>query len=596
VRRRPPATALLAALLATACSPPGAPTSDAVVLISIDTMRGDRFGAGGDPSARTPELDRLARRGTQCAVAVSPAPLTLPAHASLHTGLLPPEHGARDNGTFRVRDDAPLLAEAMRDAGRRTVACVGAFPLASRFGLARGFDAYGDSLGMRTGGAPFSERPAPRVTEDALRRIDALGTDRPAFLWLHFFDPHAPYEPPGPWTASAAGDPYRGEIAFTDRELGRALRALADRFRPLRVCVTADHGESLGEHGEDTHGVFVYESTTRVPLMFSGPGAEPRLVGRPVALTEVAAALRGWSRADSTLALETGRHPEGSGVYAESLYPELRHGWARLRALRTERWKVIRAPRPEIYDLLTDPGETRNAWGDPAGGGDAEGGPAQHAAAELARELEDSRWDRNDVPGAIDPETEAALRSLGYAGSAPAAGRAAAALPDPKDRIRLERVLSRAGGAIENGQLAAARSAVGAALAVDPRNKEAHLLRARLEAAAGQILLAEEVFAYCLELEPATLDAVVHYERGRARLDAGRPADAEASFAAAVELDPLNVDARFNLGVAWYRQGRLGDAAEAWRDVLRLDPTHPAALEWLPKVDGPGAAGREERS
>ncbi|HMB68784.1 MAG TPA: sulfatase-like hydrolase/transferase, partial [bacterium] len=525
------------------CSRPESPRTDAIVLVSVDTMRGDRFGAGGDAAARTPQLDRLARCGTQCATAVSPAPVTLPAHASLLTGLLPPAHGARDNGSFRVRDDVPLLAENMRRAGRATMACSAAFPLASRFGLARGFDVYADSLGVRASGESFAERPARSVTRDALARIDAAGTDRPLFLWMHFFDPHAPYEPPPPWSAACGGDGYRGEIAFTDRELGLALRALRDRYHPLRVCVTADHGESLGEHGEDTHGVFVYESTTRVPLVFCGPGADARLVKRPVGLTEVAGALEEWNR-DARLELPAERSPGTAGLYSETLYPELRHGWSRLRALRTERWKVIRAPRPEVYDMIADPGETTNLHGSPAAA----------AGEQLAAALEDPRWDADDRPEEIDPETEAALLSLGYAGTVAPDARPAEALPDPKDRIRLERILSRAGGALESGRLAAARSALGSALAVDPGNKEANLLRARVEAAAGQIPLAEEVFAYCLELEPASLDAVVYYELGRVQLHAGRPADARASFAAAVERDPLNVDARFNLGVAESRQ------------------------------------------
>jgi tetratricopeptide (TPR) repeat protein len=258
------------------------------------------------------------------------------------------------------------------------------------------------------------------------------------------------------------------------------------------------------------------------------------------------------------------------------MYPELRHGWAALRAFRSEEWKVVKAPEPEIFHLPTDPGETENLHSDPA---------VRAELAGLFAELASERFDLAP-PGAesVDPEVEAALRSLGYAAPAPR-GEEGREAPDPKERIRLERLLGSAASALESGNLAAARAAISRALSVDPRNKETQILLARLEASSGNFDRAFEVFRWSLGLPPKSTDAIVHYEAGRVALDAGRLELAEASFARSVEEDPLNVDALFNWGVAAYRQGRFRDAAARWRDALRLDPRHAPATRWLPDAE-----------
>jgi len=557
---------------------------EVLLLVTIDTLRPDRLGCGGDARARTPFLDRLARDGTQMACAIASAPLTLPSHATILSGRTPPEHGARDNGAFRVPDDVPLVPESFRAAGWSTAAFVAAVPLAARFGLARGFDVYDDSPPPAEGPsdpretASFVERPADEVNDAVFAWLDGRDASRPVFLWVHYFDPHGSYRPPPP-LGRLEGDPYRGEITFTDRELGRLTRRLDARFAERRTCVTADHGESLGEHGEETHGVFVYEATTRVPWILAGPGAPSgRLVMRPASLTEIAPALLAWrglAGGEATLAALLERGGLEPVLYSESLYPELRHGWAPLRALRTDRWKVIRAPQPELYDLDADPGETRNLWSDPA---------ARAGVAPLVETLEDPRWEGRAPEAALpDAGTQAALRSLGYVGaSRTAVVRDDTPRPDPKDRIRIEGLLSRAGVALEGGSLPAARRAISLALSIDPRNKESQLLLARIEARAGNFDRAFEVFDWCLELPPASGNSWVEYERGRVALDAGKLDVAEEAFAHAVEGEPLNVDARYNWGVAAWRAGRWEDAATRWRDVLALDPDHGPAGRWLP--------------
>jgi arylsulfatase A-like enzyme/Tfp pilus assembly protein PilF len=587
---------LSCALLLPSCAPSdrasgpsgGRARGEALLLLTIDTLRADRLGCGGDVRARTPHLDRLARRGVQFARALSPVPLTLPGHATILTGRVPPDHGVRDNGLYRLADEVPLVTERFREAGWRTAAFLAAYPLASRFGLARGFEVYRDAPGVRAEGsaAPFAERPADEVNADVVAWLDGREDADPVFLWVHYFDPHAPYTAPRPCGRAAGGDAYRAEVLFTDRELGRLLRRLDDEFASVRVAAVADHGESLGEHGEDTHGIFVYEPTTRVPLILAGPGIEPAgaPIPTPVSLTGVAGTLLEWVGLDPGAAFEE-TLPRGPGagadgpLYVESMYPRLRHGWASLRGFRGERWKVIRAPSPEVYDLVADPGERRNRWGDP------------DLPPEVERTFEAlsaPRWaDRPPARTAIDPEVEEALRSLGYAAVSPdaaspddGAGRA-----DPKDRVRIERMLGEAAVAIERGALPRARTYLTRALTIDPKNKETHVLLASLAAAEGDVSRAEGLLEWCLTVPPASLDPFVHFTAGRIAFDRGDWGAADERFGRAVASDPLDVVALYCWGLAAYRLERWGDAVERWRAALRLDPEHPPTRSVLPEAE-----------
>jgi tetratricopeptide (TPR) repeat protein len=410
----------------------------------------------------------------------------------------------------------------------------------------------------------------------------ATGPEGKAFVWVHFFDPHAPYAPPRPWTAAFDRDAYRGEVATTDHELGILLHRFDEHFDAKLRVVTADHGESLGEHQEETHGVFVYESTTRVPLILSGDAvAAGSLVGTPVPLTAVAATIAAAGGADAR-DFPVGPLPpaatDDDALYAESMYPRLRHGWSELRAFRTAEWKVILAPHPEAYDLARDPGETRNLW-------EETGVPT--SVDSLLEELEQEPYAFLPPAAAPDPEVEERLASLGYASvtAAPEDDR-----PDPKDRVLVERALGRAGGLLESGNLIGARSALAAVRQRDPRNKEAQILLARVEGASGNPERARQLLDDALRLPPRSMDRTVHYEAGRLELDAGRLDEAERRFEATVQLDPLDVDARFNWGLAAYRAGRFGDAATRWREVLRLDPTHPNATKWVSDAEQRSAA------
>jgi choline-sulfatase len=578
------------------CAPDAGPppSGDATLLVTIDTLRGDAVGCGGDPSARTPVFDRLARSGAQFAVAVSPVPLTLPSHTSIHSGLVPPEHGARNNGFYRVEERVPLLAEAFAAAGRETAGFVAAFPLARRFGLDRGFAVYRDTGGLAADGeqGAYPERSADAVNADVHAWLDARTEDRPAFLWIHYFDPHSPYVPHGPLRPADDRAAYAGEIAFADRQLGELLAMLRDRFAAVRICVTADHGESLGEHQEESHGIFVYEATTRVPLAFAGPDvAAGQLFPRPAPLTRIAATLLAWSGVDGTadrfpqepFPVTAALVPDRRGdrrfaepVYVESLLPEERLGWAPLRGLRGERWKVIRAPEPELYDLDADPGELRNLHDDPA---------AREAAATLLDDIEDPRWDARPVaPSPVDERTEAMLATLGYVGGT-GTPTETTDLPDPKSRIAINRHLMNAYAALGAGRIAAARGALSRALSVDSRHKEAYLLLAEVEVRSGNPKAALADYEFALTLQPAALDPVVHAGAGKTALDAGWNDVAERHLAEAAKGNPLDADVLFNWGTAAYRAGRFDDAVARWQRALALDPDHPSARRWLPDAE-----------
>ena len=359
------AIVILAAGVAAARGTMLRPRPTGLVLVTLDTTRADRLPAYGFGGVATPAIDGLAARGAVFDVVVSVAPLTLPAHTSLFTGLYPPHHGVRDN-TDRGLDPAhATLATILHDRGFHTAAFVGAIVLGADRGLARGFDVYDD--GRAPGLPPPRRRPGREVVNHARAWIDRLD-DTPFFLWVHLYDVHAPQALPVDFRR-ASGDRYEGGIAYVDDQIGRLLDALGrrDRLANTVIVVAGDHGESLGEHGEKEHGIFLYESTLRVPLVVCAPGVAARRVAGVTSLVDlfptvlrllgltVPAAGDGVSLVP---ALSGGRVPERA-VYAESLYAT-HFGWGPLRMVRDGRFKFIDAPKPELYDLARDPNEGHN--------------------------------------------------------------------------------------------------------------------------------------------------------------------------------------------------------------------------------------------
>lgn len=444
---------LLLALPAAACTgeAPKPPVARSVVLVTIDTLRADRLGCYGSEVA-TPHLDRIAAQGALAPQASAHVPLTRPSHVSLFTGLLPSQHGIRDNISPAVVPDVPLLAETFKRAGFVTAGFVSSIVLASESGLDRGFDRYSDEFEGGRGDAQFLntvQKRGDQTLDEATSWLEAHHDGR-LFAWIHLYDPHDPYEPPEPYATRYAGRLYDGEVAWSDELVGR-LDATLERLGlapQTLLMITSDHGEGLGEHGEALHGFFAYQTTLRVPLLVRGPGVRagtrlPMTVGL-VDLFPTLLELTGVSpppgarAAGRSLAgaLRGGPAPAETVTYAETLVPLLHFGWSDLRVVREGKWKYIQAPRPELYDLETDPGE-KNDLARPRAA------QVETMRASLARFLDEERTAKHaaDAIGTAPPDLIEKLGALGYLG---AGGPAQTSTPgaDPKDKIEDFRVVN----------------------------------------------------------------------------------------------------------------------------------------------------------
>jgi arylsulfatase A-like enzyme/Flp pilus assembly protein TadD len=547
-----------------------------VLVITLDTTRADRLGCYGRAQASTPHLDALARVSVRFANASSVAPTTLPAHASLFTGLYPPAHGVRLNGEFRLGPEQVTLAEHLKGRGYDTAAFVSAFVLDARYGLNQGFDHYDDRVEAQPGGgfpAGVVERRADRVTDAALAWIERRRI-RPFLAWVHYFDPHAPYRPPAPFDARFADSPYDGEIAFVDEQLGRIL----ERLRPggleerTVIVVVGDHGESLGEHGEATHGIFVYESTMHVPFLLRVPTSAARVERGLVSLVDVVPYLLDLlgsqpipkAVAFDGMSLVGGPPPSDRVVYLESLTSSLDFGWAPLHALRRATEKFILAPKPEYHDLSTDPQE-RTTWS----------GRHDSRSQDLERRLGALLATWKPVPvgtQVVDPEIRERLAALGYVGGAGPDPRNASI--DPKDMIGVSQKLIRANTFLAEGQpnLALAQALDAQRLSPGDRSVKhalgkAYLRLGRLREAEralrefralrttsdvslliAQILILDRRFAEASELldEAEALDphhGGVFIARGDLLARQGRPAAARRSYEIARARDPYRASA-----------------------------------------------------
>ncbi|MGH9399166.1 MAG: sulfatase-like hydrolase/transferase [Thermoanaerobaculia bacterium] len=415
-----------------------------VVVISIDTLRADHLPAYGYSGVETPGLDALARDSVVFENAVAQAPLTLPSHVTLFTGLNPFQHGVRDNSGYRLGKDKTTLAAFLKARGYAAGGAVSAIVLDHSSGVARGFDFWEDGVESRDASETLGRvQRAGSETEKLLEEwIATLPADKPFFAFLHLYEPHTPYEPPEPFRARYAGKPYDGEIAAADAVVGSFVnwlkrKALYDR---ALVLLLSDHGEGLGEHGEDEHGILLYRETTHVPLFVKLPGQKQagRRESAPAALADVfpTVALLSGARAPENLAgralLDAGSPlPAQRRVYSETLYPRFHLGWSDLAALTDDRYEYIEAPRPELYDWRDDPQEKRDL------------APGMPAAFRSMR-VELAALDRPlQAPGQSDPETLSKLASLGYI-SATRTNLDEKNLPDPKDRLPTLELLKQA--------------------------------------------------------------------------------------------------------------------------------------------------------
>ena len=589
-----------------------------VLLVTIDTFRADRLGTGVAPA-----IDRLAASGVRFTSARSAVPLTLPSHTTIHTGLLPPAHGVRENGMDALADTHATIARQLKRAGYDTAAFIGAFVLDRRFGLAQGFDTYDDQIPRDPDASDRleAERPASAVVDRALawfdRRQSAIRNPPSAFfVWVHLYDPHAPYNPPPEFRARTA-TPYDGEIAYADAQLARLFDALRSHGLMDRtvVVVAGDHGEGLGDHGERTHGMLLYDSTLRVPLIIAAPGQAAATRDEAVSLVDLAPTLlhaAGITPPDAMKGqdlLATGRRK--TDLYSETEYPRVA-GWSPLQALTDGRWMTIRAAAAtEVYDLRADPREEHDLL--------ASQGAVAAAMAARAQAIHAGAAAPN--ARAISADAQERLRALGYVTSSAERGSGAGA-PNPAAQIAtwnafedaLSALTARRPDALaalvrlasanpdapviqmtgaralkEAGQMAAALAAYRRAAARWPTDAMLlHDLAATArEAASGAAapkaaaLRDEAVRADQAALTVAPTSAAAHNGLGLLAIDNGRAGDAAKAFERATAIDATNASYWANLGNARRATGDRAGAEQAYRRALETDPRTADAANGL---------------
>ena len=530
------------------------------------------------------------------------------------TGLFPPRHGVRLNGVQRLKEDTPTLGRVLQSAGYRTGAFIGAYVLDSRFGLDQGFDTYDDEIpkGETVTGALDADRRGDVVAAHAAAWLRSLPADeRPFFLWMHLYDPHAPYTPPAEWLARAHGQAYDGEVAFADAQVGAlldALQATGRRERTLTI-VAGDHGESLGEHGEASHGMLLYDAALRVPLVLAATGLPAATRDEPVSLVDVVPTVLGLlglagpptQDGRDLLAADGGTAP--SEVYAETEYPEAA-GCSPLRALVDRRWKYVGGPaRPELYDLARDPAESHDVV--------AEHPAVVAAMGPRAAALTDRAV--ASVTAAPSAEVVERLRALGYVASAPAPRPAGDLAPSPVTMVREWSRFQEALGDLHGGQVERATATLGALVRERPDAPVFQATYARALTDAGRT--ADALVAYraalrrwpqdtmmlhglavaarkagraneAMKAEQAVLaidptDAAAHNGIGLLFARAGYPVEARMAFERAVALDASAVSYWVNLGNARFTGGDTAAAETAYREALRLDATSPDAANGL---------------
>lgn len=584
-----------------------------VLLVTIDTLRADALGCYGGRAA-TPALDRVAEEGTRYSFAHAHAPLTLVSHASILSGLYPFQHGVHDNSGFRFPASRPTLATRLKALGFTTGAFVGAFPVHSQFGLNAGFDVYDDQFEERALPTDFtiSERPATAVVAAARPWIDRQ-TGR-WFAWVHVFDPHAPYRPPEPYASRYAPDLYAGEVAATDAALAPLLDDVrAGTRRPTLVIVTGDHGEGLGDHGEQTHGVFAYEATLRVPLLIAqiGGPAPSRPRGRisdePVRHIDIAPTVLDAIGAapDSALPGRSLVGPESSAAtvsYFEALSTSLNRGWAPLTGVIVGREKLIDLPLPELYDLTTDPGETDNL---------IDRRPDRRRALEA--HLRSFGPQAPDARRQEDAATIDRLRALGYVSGNPAPRKPYSAEDDPKRLIGLDQKIHHAIDLFQGGDAPGAAAVYRDVLAERPDMAVAYeqlsfvywesgdrpnaiaTLRRAMDQGIQDSTIDTRLGMYLTEtghaaqglpwLERAAahpaagLDALNALAIGYART--GRAAEALSTFHRLLGVDPRSAMAWQNIGSLELERGNATAARDAFRRALEIDANWAAAYTGL---------------
>lgn len=556
-----------------------APTELNVVVVTLDTLRADRLGCYGFGGIRTPNLDGLAAEGVLFEQATATVPLTFPSHASMFTGLVPPRHGVRDNGGFFLEESKTTLAERLKAAGWATGAFVGAWVLDSRWGLSQGFEHYSDRFDLskfRVVSLGTVQKPGDEVADLAITWLESVKR-RKFFAWVHLYDPHTPYAPPEPYLSAYPGQPYLGEVAYTDAVVGRLVSWLRDQGLLERtiVVVTADHGESLGDHDESTHAYFIYDATTRVPLIVRTPWGDRGRVAAQVSGVDLFPTVldlvglppepRVQGRSLVHALLDPSGDPGGI-AYSETYFPRYHFGWQHLRALRDGRYKYIDAPQPELYDLQSDPGETKNIF-------KANSLRAEELRLEMER-LAGSAADAAPERGKLDPDTLQRLAALGYVGGAVDVDPSAV-LADPKEKVGLFRRMGLAKNAAQDGRVEEAIAQMRGVLAEDPAIVDAHFTLGNWLRRVGRTDEAIAAFKQVLALKPDNELAVGNLAGiYRAR---GQVTAAIEGYRRALELDRRNPQTWYQLATLYLDERQVAEAEGTFREALEANPEMGAA-------------------
>ncbi len=553
-----------------------------VVFITIDTLRADHLGCYGYKPIHTPNIDALAADGVRFERAYTPVPVTLPAHTVIFTGTYPMLSGMHDFSGNKLGSTQPTLASVLKEQGYTTGAVIGSAVLDSRFGLNRGFDFYYDHFDFNRldeANLEEMERPGNLVADEVL---DWLGENyqKRFFLWMHLYDPHYPYRPPAPYSEEYKDRPYDGEIAFADAQVGRLIGFLKNKglYQDTIIVLSGDHGESLGEHGEKTHGFFIYNATLHVPAIIHLPGGAPaRTVPEMVSLADlmptVLQALKmevpSQVQGRNLLPLMTAKkEDEPRSLYAETFLPRLHFNWSELRAVETDNYHFIDAPKPELYDLNKDPGETQNLYLQKKA-------VAEEMHAKLAGLIRQySAGQELAEKTGLDPALMERLKSLGYAGFSGGGDPTITdrSLPDPKDRIGVYELVSAAIAESQHGEYAASTEKLTAALKSDPDSIPVHYLLGLNYYRMRNFPQAVEQFQKVLQLSPDYALAVFYLG-----LSYGRVGDFDQAITTlkrALELDSSNFAAAYNLGAAYVQKKMFPEAVAAFRQSVTIAPEY----------------------
>jgi len=559
-----------------------------ILLVTFDTTRADRIGCYGYNKIKTPNIDRLAKKGCLFEKAFTPVPITFPSHTSMLTGLYPPTHGIRNNATYALSAAIVTLPELLKKRGYTTAAFVSAYVLDRRFGLDQGFDVYDDDL--ETGVEPKlrqKERRAETVTMSAIKWLQGIGKES-FFLWVHYFDPHDAWSPPPPFSETYEKNPYDGEIAYADNWFGKLL----DMMEQLKltentlIVLAGDHGEGLGDHHEKTHGIFIYDTTIWVPLIFSCPRMLPserrisslvRLIDITPTILEIIAYkipenMQGVSLSPMMLGKTKIKELE---LYCETYYPKSTHNWSPLKGLRTDQWKYIEAPIKELYNMDQDPEEKTNLFEKEKKQVELMG----KRFALLAQEIETK--DAASTALAMDKETQEKLRSLGYVWT-PTSGEERSKYPDPKEMINVLEYTDKGAAYFADGEYEKAIPLFKKVLELHPEDTEAYVTLGHIYELMGEDEKSIEAFEQALKLEPENLR--IYIQLGVNYMKAERYEEGLDTFRKALDFNPRCKEAYANMGLYHFQKQEWSKAKDLFLKVLEVDSGDTNAHNYLSVV------------